>query len=214
MPSAIEAAVIELQLPPGALGPEAVTSDVRCFVVPHEGGVVLVDAGPPGSIAPIEAALSRAGASWSDVSDVVLTHAHLDHVGGLADVLALAPRATPRAGAPDAPEIARDVKRVISALTDGDRVGDLTVVETSGHTPGHISLLHEVAELLLIGDLVGSLNGSLTLGPPQFTVDPLGRNRSLERVLGLDVRRILFSHGAEHPNPKEAIRELLSEKAR
>ncbi len=38
-----------LQLPPGAGGGGPVPSDVRCFVLPHAGGVVLVDAGLPGS---------------------------------------------------------------------------------------------------------------------------------------------------------------------
>jgi glyoxylase-like metal-dependent hydrolase (beta-lactamase superfamily II) len=105
MPSVVEAAITELHMPPGALGPEAVTSDVRCFVVPHPDGVVLIDTGPPGSTATIRSALSRVGASWSDVSDVVLTHAHFDHVGGLAAVVALARSATLRAGAQDVPEI-------------------------------------------------------------------------------------------------------------
>lgn len=84
MRSAVESAVTELHMPAGSLGPEAVTSDVRCFAVPHRDGIVLVDTGPPGNTATIEATLSRIGASWSDVSDGVLTHAHLDHVGSVA----------------------------------------------------------------------------------------------------------------------------------
>jgi glyoxylase-like metal-dependent hydrolase (beta-lactamase superfamily II) len=209
MPSLVETAVTELQIPPAMLGPEAVTSDVRCFVVPHADGAVLVDTGPPGNAATIEAVLSRAAASWSDVSDIVLTHSHLDHVGSLAEVVALARSATLWAGSHDAREIGRGVEAVTHPLADGDEVRDLTVVETPGHTPGHISMLHEAASLLLIGDLVGSMDGRLTLGPPQFTANPAGRDASLARVLGLDVDRILFSHGAEIAEPRAAIREIL-----
>jgi glyoxylase-like metal-dependent hydrolase (beta-lactamase superfamily II) len=209
MPSLVEPAVTDLQIPPGVLGPEAVTSDMRCFVLPHFDGVVLVDTGPPDNAATIDAALSRVGASWSDVSDVVLTHAHFDHVGSLAAVVALADNATVRAGAQDAPEIGRDAPRPVRPLKDGEKVGSLTVVETPGHTPGHISLHHEAASLLLIGDLVGSMDGVPTLGPPQFTADPLRRDRSLGRVLGLNVHRILFSHGAEIADPNVAIRKLI-----
>jgi glyoxylase-like metal-dependent hydrolase (beta-lactamase superfamily II) len=93
-------------------------------------------------------------------------------------------------------------------------VGGLTVVETPGHTPGHISLLHEAASLLLIGDRVGSTNGALTFGPPQFTADPLRRDGSLARIVSLNVRRVLFSHGAEIADPNAAIRTLLIEGGR
>jgi hypothetical protein len=49
MPSVVEPAVTELQIPPGMLRPEAMTSDVPCFAVPHADGTVLVDTGPPGN---------------------------------------------------------------------------------------------------------------------------------------------------------------------
>jgi glyoxylase-like metal-dependent hydrolase (beta-lactamase superfamily II) len=138
----------------------------------------------------------------------------VDHVGGLADVVALAHSATLMAGGQDAAEIGRDAHRGIRALDDGDRVRELTAVATPGHTPGHMSLLHEAASLLLIGDLVGSIDGHLSFGPPQFTADPKRRDRSLARVLGLDVQRILFSHGAEVADPIAAMRELLVEDRR
>jgi competence protein ComEC len=51
-----------------------------------EGAAALVDAGPPGSPAPVARALRRVGVRRLDV--MVLTHDSLDHVGGAADVLA------------------------------------------------------------------------------------------------------------------------------
>ncbi len=85
--------------------PDPVSIEVRCFVVVGTGGVVLVDTGPPGTGAAIGEALARVGAAWSDVTDIVLTHRHFDHVRGLAESAELASGATVLAGADDAPEI-------------------------------------------------------------------------------------------------------------
>ena len=64
--------------------------DVRCFLVPHASGVVLVDTGVPGTIERIRAGLDRLGARWADVTDIVLTHKHFDHVASLTEAVALA----------------------------------------------------------------------------------------------------------------------------
>ena len=94
-------------------------------------------------------------------------------------------------------------------LVEGDRVHDLAVLETPGHTPGHISLLSEEGPTLIIGDLVGSADGEVTFGPAAFTADPILARRSLERVPTLGAERILFSHGGEVPEPDAAIGRLL-----
>ena len=196
-------------MPAGVLGPEPVTIEVRCFVVPGANGVVVVDTGIPGTAGAIEAALDRVGARWSDVTDIVLTHAHFDHAGGLSEAVIRAPQATLRAGALDLPDIRLDGDRAIRPLVEGDRVRDLLVLDTPGHTPGHISLFHDAASLVLIGDLVGSVDGKLLFGPPAFTADA-GRSRaSLERVVGLGVERLVFSHGAEVTDPNGAVADLL-----
>jgi glyoxylase-like metal-dependent hydrolase (beta-lactamase superfamily II) len=89
-------------------------------------------------------------------------------------------------------------------------VGELRVMHTPGHTAGHISLLHEAASLLFVGDLVGSVDGVPTFGPSAFTADPELSRRSLRRMVGLAPDRILFSHGGEVALPGPAIEDLLS----
>jgi glyoxylase-like metal-dependent hydrolase (beta-lactamase superfamily II) len=98
----------------------------------------------------------------------------------------------------------------VEPLTAGDEVGGLQVLQTPGHTPGHISLLQEAGSVLLIGDLVGSLDAVLSLGPAAFTADPALSRESLARVMELGTQRVLFSHGAEISDPQSAIRDLLS----
>jgi glyoxylase-like metal-dependent hydrolase (beta-lactamase superfamily II) len=208
-PPMVEPVVTQVQVPPGMLGPEPVSFEVRCFVVADAGGVVLVDTCTPGSSEAIGAAIANIGAAWSDVTDVVLTHSHFDHTGGLAESAELASGATVWAGAQDVPEIPTIGGRAVRPLTEGDRVGGMLVFETPGHTPGHVSLLHEAASILLIGDLVGSLDGALTFGPSAFTADPALSARSLQRMADLETDRVLFSHGGEVSNPGAAIHQFL-----
>jgi glyoxylase-like metal-dependent hydrolase (beta-lactamase superfamily II) len=205
----IEPVATQLHIPPGMLGPDPVTIEVRCFVVVGTGGVVLVDTGPPGAGEAIGSAIARVGATWSDVTDIVLTHRHFDHVGGLAESAKLASGAAVWAGADDAREIPFEGRRTVRPLEDGDVVGDLRVLHTPGHTPGHLSLLLETASLLVIGDLVGSTDGALDFGPSAFTADSALSRQSLRRMVDLQTDRILFSHGEEVPNAGAAIRQLL-----
>jgi glyoxylase-like metal-dependent hydrolase (beta-lactamase superfamily II) len=205
----IEPVVTHLQIPPGMLGPDPVTIEVRCFIVAGSGGVVLVDTGPPGSGDAIGSAIARVGATWSDVTDIVLTHRHFDHVGGLAESAELASRAAVWAGAEDVGEILVDGRKSVRPLAEDDLVGDLHVLHTPGHTRGHLSLLHEAAALLLIGDVVGSTDGGLDFGPSAFTADSALNRQSLRRMVDLQPDRILFSHGEEVPNVGTAIRQLL-----
>lgn len=207
----VEPVVTQVQVPPGMLGPDPVSFEVRSFVVADAGGVVFVDTGTPGSTEAIGNALANVGAAWSDVSDIVLTHSHFDHCGGLAESAQQASGAKIWAGAQDASEIPTIDGRAVRPLTEGDRVGKLRVLHTPGHTAGHVSLLHEAASLLFIGDLVGSMDGVVVFGPSAFTADPELSRRSLQRMVDLAPDRILFSHGAEVPHPGLAIGDLLSQ---
>ena len=54
---------------------------VNCYLVEHEGAVTLVDAAFPSTWPHLLSALSELGRSLTDVSALVLTHAHFDHVG-------------------------------------------------------------------------------------------------------------------------------------
>lgn len=205
----IQPIIGQTQVPAGVLGPEPVTLEVRCFLVASGDGIVVVDVGVPGTADAIASALGNVGAVWSDVTDIVLTHAHFDHIGGLEDAMARAPQATVSAGQLDVPAIPTQGGRPVRALLEGDRVRDLEVLATPGHTPGHISLLHGSASAILIGDLVGSVERALSFGPPAFTADAERNRASLSRVAGLGVDRLLFSHGPEVADPNEAIRRLL-----
>lgn len=62
-------------------------SDIHAALVRHGNRVVLIDAGSGDTFAPttgkLMSRLAASGVQPADVTDVVVTHAHLDHVGGL-----------------------------------------------------------------------------------------------------------------------------------
>jgi glyoxylase-like metal-dependent hydrolase (beta-lactamase superfamily II) len=172
--------------------------EVRCFLVPHAAGIALIDTGLPGSADELGAALADVGATWADVSDVLLSHDHPDHAGGLEEVIALAPRATVWGNAPLSGR----------ALLDGEMVRDLRVIATPGHTASHVSFLHGEGTLL-VGDRIGSHDGHLERAPAVFTADASQAEESIHKIARLDVSRYLFAHGAEVSEPQKLLLALL-----
>src|SRR5262245_50930868 len=127
MHPAIEPIVMDVHLPPGVAGPDPLDFDARCFLVSHGAGVVLIDTCLAGSSEPIASGLERIGARWQDITDVVLTHSHPDHAGGLAEVVARARPAAVWVGAGDQADVPFDGQLV--TLTDGATVRGLRVLE-------------------------------------------------------------------------------------
>jgi len=84
------------------------------------------------------------------------------------------------------------------------------VLQTPGHTKGHISLLHEEERILFVGDAVGTVTGTMARAPSQFTADAAKAEVSLRRLSELQPARMLFSHGPEVPDPVGQLRELLA----
>ena len=166
---------------------------VSAYVLYRNGEAALVDTGVSDSQGAIETALTEIGLGWDAVGHVVLTHKHPDHQGSLEAVLAQAPGATWYAGAGDMPAINASTQGVVVA--DGESIFDLQVVETPGHTPGHISVLDEVGGILVAGDALNGANGGVVGANPDFSEDMQLANASVEKLAGFDYEVILFGHG-------------------
>lgn len=166
---------------------------VSAYVFVRGGEAALVDTGTSGSTPDFESTLSGLGLGWNDLSTILLTHHHGDHIGSLGAIMAAAPDAVAFAGAEDIPNITSP--RPITAVTDGDTVFGLQIVATPGHTPGHISILDPGSSALLAGDaLVGDAGG--VAGPAaQFTADMDTANESVVKLGGLEYEVIYFGHG-------------------
>lgn len=197
----IQPVITQVHLPAGIAGPNAMDFDVRCFLVPHATGVTIVDTGMDHSVPMIAEKLAAIGSDWSDVTDVILTHHHPDHTGGLAQVIERAPGAAIWASEDDVFPVA------VAAAREGDLIRGLRVVATPGHTAGHLSLLATDDDVLLAGDLIGNQNGEVVRAPEAFTADPAQAERSLHRVAFLDFADMYPSHGA--PIDRQALQHFL-----
>jgi hydroxyacylglutathione hydrolase len=157
-----------------------------------------------------------------------LTHAHADHQGSsaaLCEALGVplwAPAgeaAAVRSGAigPLAPvnrittwqlgHWAGPGHPVARELREGDEVAGFRVLETPGHSPGHLSYWREGDGVLIAGDVLFGrhpLTGrpGLHQPPARFTLDPAQNRRSIRRLAALEPRVVCFGHGPALRDPR------------
>ncbi|MEA2315074.1 MAG: hydroxyacylglutathione hydrolase [Solirubrobacteraceae bacterium] len=162
------------------------------------------------------------------VSTHALTHAHPDHQGsshaicerlgiplwcGQGDVPAME---TPGGVASAmAPSWATFVQRhfwvgpahpVSRALVEGDEVAGFTVLETPGHSPGHVVYWRESDRVLIAGDVLNNMNlltgiPGLHEPPAAFTPDPARNRDSARRLAELRPSLACFGHGPPLRDP-------------
>jgi glyoxylase-like metal-dependent hydrolase (beta-lactamase superfamily II) len=191
---------------------------VGAYLLETDTGRVLVDTGLPHTQTSLAAALERIGAA-PDL--VVLTHAHIDHAGGLttatatgakiaahpADAELLRTGETARELIPG-PMCPEDLKETIKQhhtvdpvdvdieLSEGDTVPgfpSLTVLHTPGHSEGHIALLwNHAGGVLIVGDAAANF-GQVVM--PPVAEDFAVTEASLRRLAQLDFEAAVFGHG-------------------
>jgi glyoxylase-like metal-dependent hydrolase (beta-lactamase superfamily II) len=166
---------------------------VSAYALVRGGEAAIVDTGVAGSADEIEQALRGVGLAWNAVGHVIFTHRHGDHAGSAADVLAQASAATGYAGAEDIPGIT--VPRPLTAVGDGDSVFGLRIVATPGHTAGHVAVLDEVGGILVAGDALGTVGGTLAGSNPSFTADAAAARASVAKLGALRFETLLVGHG-------------------
>ena len=162
-----------------------------------------------------------------------LTHAHPDHQGAshaICELLGL----PLWCGAADAPamETAGEIMArmpphwltatvgshwvgpshpVSRRLREGDEVGGFRVLETPGHTAGHLSFWREQDRVLVLGDVLANMHiwtGMPKLREPQriFSLDPAMNRRSAWRLAELQPRLTCFGHGPPLRDPRRLLR--------
>lgn len=165
---------------------------VSAYVLIRGSEVAIVDTGTPGNVAQFTGVIQSAGASWSDVNHVILTHHHGDHVGGLGGIVAEASSATVYAGEADIANI--ESAQPIQGLLDGDEVFGMQVIGTPGHTPGHISVYDPVGSLLVAGDAMINVEG-LSGPSQQYSADMPTAVASVKKLAQYDYETLLLGHG-------------------
>jgi len=126
--------------------------------------------------APIENALKATG--WQ-LTDILVTHHHHDHTGGIEE---LKSRYRCRVVAPDAE--AKGIPAVDETVRENDKVrvggSEARVIETPGHTAGHISYFFAADRLAFVGDTLFSIGcGRVIEGTAQMMWESLLKLRAL-----------------------------------
>ena len=175
----------------------------RVYALESTDGLTLVDAGLGLAAAKVLQQLQAAGRSAADVKRILITHAHPDHIGGLAK-LQTATGAQVVAQALEWPVIAGQVSALQSATaarrdvhggeTLPEVLGGLQVLLTPGHTRGHVCFWQSDRRLLFCCDVIMRLRG-LGLPFPVVTVDMDENKRSIKRIAGLGAEVVCFCHG-------------------
>jgi hydroxyacylglutathione hydrolase len=170
----------------------------------------LIDTGFARKAKPIVRAFRAAKVPLSSVRKLLLTHHHVDHMGGAAYLLqeTKAPISCHAEDAPfvdgrersPMPFLMRLFMRVHPApvavpLKDGDRVGPLQVIHAPGHTPGEVVFYHAARKILFSGDAVVERRGQLTVPAARFASNLEQAVRSISRVRELDIELLLPGHG-------------------
>ena len=85
-------------------------------------------------------------------------------------------------------------------------LGGLEVVHTPGHTPGSVCLYGARDRILFVGDVLQRRRGRVDYASGLFSDDHAAAKRAVQRLAGLDVDVIVFSH---FPPLTEAASEVL-----
>lgn len=95
---------------------------------------------------------------------------------------------------------------VARRLHEGDEVAGFTVLETPGHTQGHISFWRERDRVLICGDVFNNMNlltgvPGLHEPPKVFNVDSAQNRASMRRLAALRPSLVCFGHGPPLRDP-------------
>lgn len=196
---------------------------IASYVLAGPRGVALIETGPGSTLVHLEAGLHNLGLDWHDITDVLLTHIHLDHAGAAG---AVARKSGARVhvhhvGAPhlaDPSRLLASAQRIYGDMMEplwgeflpvpGDQLcilHDNDVVEAAGlhilalDTPGHAS--HHMAYLLqglcFTGDIAAArLSGSahIRLPTPPPDIDIPAWHDSLNRLRRLHPDQLALTH--------------------
>jgi glyoxylase-like metal-dependent hydrolase (beta-lactamase superfamily II)/8-oxo-dGTP pyrophosphatase MutT (NUDIX family) len=187
-----------------------------CYLVHNSKEILIFDPGSPyeEEQQALAACVDEMIAEGRQVREIILTHLHPDHIGGVNALKAHLRDAVPVAAHSQTAEALTDV-HVDRFINDNDVISlegepqiHLRALHTPGHALGHLCFHDEQRGVLITGDNIVGL-GSVLIDPPQGNMrDYLN---SLERMRALPNLTVLFGgHGPAVATPYQKIDEYIS----
>lgn len=192
------------------------SEDAAVFAVECGGEVVMIDSGAGRSVETLVRNLERASLDPAGISTVILTHCHIDHIGGApyfkkhygcrlaiheldAGAVESGDPVLTAAGwyGANFPPTPVDQKITGRGLTLKIGADDLRCIHTPGHTPGSISILLERnGKKILFGQ---DIHGPFL---PAFKSDIYAWRESMELLLSLEADILCEGHFGIFLSPK------------
>ena len=209
---------------------------LRGFLVQHylivDGDEIhVIDGGFIGGISRIQRALNEMGKTFANVSSIIISHGHLDHLLNVAQLQELT-HSNVYAPQADRDHIEgrhryRSLAKVCGWLEavgrwllpyqapqidhwfkEGDDLMGLKVVSLPGHTSGHSGFLLEEEKLLLANDLFAHLFSRPSIPPWIFNNNHERAKESIRKAADLELKGIYLNH-ARKMTPPEALLALI-----
>ncbi len=205
----------------------------NCYLVREDDGFTLIDTNMSGQEQAIMQAANKLGAS---ITRIVLTHAHVDHVGSLDALHNILPDVPVAISERDARFMTGDKSldqtepqvplrggypicktKPTQLLHEGDRIGSLEVISTPGHTPGHIAFLDTRNGALIAGDAFQTQGGVAVSGtfellfplPAMATWHKGLALESARKLLALSPSMLAVGHGRMLSNPQAEMKRAI-----
>ena len=190
-----------------------------------EYGIALIDTGMATTTDQLQKQIVEAGHSIDELRLLIFTHQDGDHAGGGSFVTEHAGRhplvctnaveARPISGqtrtrGPESnsyPPIHVDIECTEGTVFN-TAAGPLEVIETPGHTPGHISLFLRDSGIVIAGDALAIHKGNLAGPHPQMSEDMDMACRAVAHIADYPVRSVICFHGGWKETSPSALRQL------
>ncbi len=202
------------------------------YIIEDPDGLTIIDTGIPGSAQKILKSVAGLGKSAQDVKRILITHSDIDHVGSLKALQQATGARTYasqiEAQAIAVGKVSREIKptgfsarRIMFALmrpffkvapfqvdeivTEGQTLpilGGLQVLDSPGHTPGHISFFSPTTGVLFCGDSMIVDENRLQGSRPGVTWDAESATRSVQKQSTLGAKTVCSGHGPAVYDPQ------------
>ena len=205
----------------------------NCYLLREDDGFTLIDTNMGGQAQAIMQEASKLGLP---IVRIVLTHAHVDHVGSLDALHAALPDVPVAISERDARFLSGDksldpsepqvplrggypvcTTKPTLLLHEGDRIGSLEVIATPGHTPGHLAFLDTRDRAVIGGDAFQTQGGVAVSGTFEwlFPLPALAtwhKGLALEsarKLLALQPSELAVGHGRVLSQPQAAMERAI-----